>query len=375
MMASTVNLSDPSDTLLRRRVGYLLSSLSKLSLDNVFYNAQTGERIPFASIFPPGKYAVVGNSPQLLERQNGKEIDSADYVIRFSDYQTKNYEPYTGSKTSLWITGSARKLPDEAIPLIYISTSYEEFQKKQENIMARYGKPAISSFILFHDDNLLRTVITTLQCVPSVGLLTLLLLSVRYKNILTYGYSFGYHRGQYHYCVKDARPGATQDLNKESRVYDYLLTSHAISGERLLNGTTKSKRRGQSRRASNTSGRIPVHIRKLYKARHDVGKSPFPVGVPTVVYRQRERAPPSQIIPQSTKTSQGSVIMNGRSAQIAQARLQREKIRETSPRQNQNTQHVQQKIHPGQRLKPAEKESVTADTNKKLEALVQFLNH
>ena len=46
------------------------------------------------------RIAIVGNSPILLEKEYGNEIDSHDIVIRFNNYKTEGYEKHCGSKTT-----------------------------------------------------------------------------------------------------------------------------------------------------------------------------------------------------------------------------------------------------------------------------------
>jgi hypothetical protein len=46
------------------------------------------------------KIAIVGNSPILLEKELGKEIDSHDMVIRFNNFKIDGYEKHCGSKTT-----------------------------------------------------------------------------------------------------------------------------------------------------------------------------------------------------------------------------------------------------------------------------------
>ena len=44
--------------------------------------------------------AIVGNSPVLLDKEYGAEIDSHDMVIRFNNFKIEGYEIYTGKKTT-----------------------------------------------------------------------------------------------------------------------------------------------------------------------------------------------------------------------------------------------------------------------------------
>ncbi len=49
------------------------------------------------------KIAIVGNSPNLVGKQKGTEIDSADTVIRFNNFSTQNFEKDYGVKTNIWV--------------------------------------------------------------------------------------------------------------------------------------------------------------------------------------------------------------------------------------------------------------------------------
>lgn len=44
--------------------------------------------------------AVVGNSPNLLKKEYGSEIDSHDIVIRCNKFELDGYEIHTGIKTN-----------------------------------------------------------------------------------------------------------------------------------------------------------------------------------------------------------------------------------------------------------------------------------
>lgn len=225
-MATSMKFAAP---VLRKRVRYLILLLSRLNFDTLFYKAENGMAVPFADIFPTGRYSVVGNSSVLLDEEKGTEIDSADYVIRFSDYKINGFEKNVGQKISRWITQLAKQLPDTNIPLIYLPTKYSSFKSKCDKIISLYGKNTISRFFIFHNDYILRAIRTALQCVPSVGLVTLLLLSVRYRNIHPYGFSFELHKGRYHYVNDRILPDITHDWTKEKDIFQFLLQSHLLS--------------------------------------------------------------------------------------------------------------------------------------------------
>ena len=49
------------------------------------------------------RIAIVGNSPILLEKELGEEIDSHDIVVRFNRFVTDGFEKHAGSKIDYWV--------------------------------------------------------------------------------------------------------------------------------------------------------------------------------------------------------------------------------------------------------------------------------
>ena len=49
------------------------------------------------------RIAIVGNSPILLEKELGSEIDNHDIVVRFNRFITNGYEKHTGKKVDYWV--------------------------------------------------------------------------------------------------------------------------------------------------------------------------------------------------------------------------------------------------------------------------------
>lgn len=48
------------------------------------------------------KIIIIGNGTSLLEKENGKIIDSYDHVVRFNSFEIQNYEKYVGTKSTIW---------------------------------------------------------------------------------------------------------------------------------------------------------------------------------------------------------------------------------------------------------------------------------
>lgn len=181
--------------------------ISKIDFDKIFYDGKTGKNIYFKNVFPQGKYAIIGNSPISLEKKNGVNIDLYDYIIRFNNFQVVNYEIYIGMKTSVWVTGGGQQSPNnlpicldqKTMKKVLVMNKNLSFKEKQLQILNKYGEENLSSFIIFHNEVFLNKVITLIQGIPTTGFLIILLLAAKYRNIDTYGFSFGTYKQKYHY--------------------------------------------------------------------------------------------------------------------------------------------------------------------------------
>ena len=51
------------------------------------------------------KVCIIGNSPNLLDKNMGEQIDMCDHVIRINDFVIKGFEKQVGSKTTVVASG------------------------------------------------------------------------------------------------------------------------------------------------------------------------------------------------------------------------------------------------------------------------------
>ncbi|MFB2549462.1 glycosyltransferase family 29 protein [Ensifer soli] len=66
--------------------------------------------VAMADLFGPfDSIAVVGNSPRLVEKRQGGEIDAHDVVVRINDGRTAPHEASTGSRTTVRFVGALLK--------------------------------------------------------------------------------------------------------------------------------------------------------------------------------------------------------------------------------------------------------------------------
>jgi hypothetical protein len=301
------------NNILESRVKYLLLKLRKINFDKIFYHATTGESVPFSEIYPPGSYAVVGNSPLLLETKKGHFIDKSDHIVRFNDFQIDGYRDFTGSKTSVWMTGAGVQSSGsiQVYPparRIFITNRFRSFKEKQQQLIKVYKRENLSSFIIFHDDALLRLIRVTLQCIPTTGMLTLLILTVKYRNIATFGFTFRPYRNRYHYYPDMVKQDLGHDWSKERNVYSLLVSSG------LLKASTQTTAQPQSYASQaitgrpkktdiSTSNHIPKHIARLYEQRNIVHVQNSRKKMPKLPIPRKRRPRAQQKLPKKQQTT------------------------------------------------------------------------
>ena len=211
-------------------------SLSSLNFDELFYDAHTGKSLLFTDGFPKGNYSIVGNSPVVLENKNGFNIDQSDNVIRFNNFQIKNYEYSVGTKTNIWITSGGKQtsneLPNGVVQKkILVMNNYKSLKDKQLKIVEKYTSNNLSSFIILHNEIFLNKLITLLQGIPTTGFIILLLLAAKYKNINTYGFSFGVHKKKYHYYNDNVIQDYGHKWSKELSIFKILVSKKMLENK------------------------------------------------------------------------------------------------------------------------------------------------
>jgi hypothetical protein len=240
---------------------------STINFDKIFYNGNTGKNILFKDVFPPGNYAIVGNSPILLEGNHGKSIDEADYVVRFNNFKVKPFENLVGTKTDIWITGGGVQSPDglPSVQLqrkILVLNKSKSFKDKQLKIIEKYSVENLSSFIIFNNDYLLSKVSAIIQGVPTTGFLILLLLATKYKNINTYGFSFGKHNNNYHYYKDKVKQDYGHRWGKELEIFKILIDKKLLHNSDILKTNNNS-----NPKINFYDKNMPRHVKRLYRQR------------------------------------------------------------------------------------------------------------
>jgi hypothetical protein len=68
---------------------------------------------PVLKLKPDSRVILVGNGPSLLAQSQGPIIDTFDEVIRFNRYRLNGFEPFTGTRTTLWSNFGHGYLPGD----------------------------------------------------------------------------------------------------------------------------------------------------------------------------------------------------------------------------------------------------------------------
>ena len=218
-------------------------SLSFFNFDELFYDSITMSKILFTDVFPRGSYSVVGNSPIILKNKNGINIDKSDYVIRFNNFKINNYEKFIGTKTNILIINGNNELPDNISEknILFMDNNIS-FKDNQLKIIKKYTLDKLSSFIIFNNQIFLNKIKNLFGCIPSTGFIILLLLSIKYKNINTYGFSFEPYNNKYHYCDNNKIKNCKHNPVIELLLFKILIYKKMLENKdfNLLNKNNKS---------------------------------------------------------------------------------------------------------------------------------------
>ena len=245
--------------ILSYEIKNFLLFMNKINYDNIFYDAFNGKYIPFKDVFPEGSYSIVGNSPITLENQNGDLIDNSDYIIRFNNFKLDNYESHVGSKTNMWITGGGVQAPNNVpnimnMKKILLFNNSKTFKNKQNRILEKYK--SLESFIIFHNDLIITSIIKLLKGIPTTGFIILLLLGCKYKDINTFGFTFGKYKNNYHYYPDNVFQDHGHRWGKELQIFKILISKKILKNNELSykkSNTNKSNTNKSNTNKSNTN--------------------------------------------------------------------------------------------------------------------------
>lgn len=173
------------------------------------------------------KVAVVGNSGNLLEKEDGDLIDSYDVVIRMNTFDiSEKYAKHTGTKTTIWSNAMHFRVP------------FREDHEYQHMIcplplniparLQRYGATNKKMFYQYRDKSLFMPEIyfeelTEKLINPSTGIATLFWLKKEGIKFDIFGFSFFDNKHNHHY--HDDYKACGHNGSGEKRFFDKYLAN------------------------------------------------------------------------------------------------------------------------------------------------------
>lgn len=88
------------------------------------------------------KILIIANGPSVLNRNFGDEIDKFEEVARINNYKTKDFQKFTGSKTTVWFNGGNQNLKKNILPpkKVIVFIPYEILLRKEKKIKSQLSK-------------------------------------------------------------------------------------------------------------------------------------------------------------------------------------------------------------------------------------------
>lgn len=162
---------------------------------------------------------LVGSGTSLLDKENGKIIDSFVDVVRFNGFVTQGFEKYVGTKTTVWFNvNPTDRIGSSSYKKIY-AHSWEvreekcpiyNYYKDRENVV-KLPRKTIDEVIKL-----------TGGVSPSTGLLAIVHLLKEYEQVTITGYDWWENEHQ-HYYGKEHYRGPNHKPLIEKEIIDNLV--------------------------------------------------------------------------------------------------------------------------------------------------------
>ncbi len=111
-----------------------LNGMQDFELSSKIYNYMIkNKKSLFNMIVEAKSIAIIGNGSSQVGKSSGQEIDSHDIVIRFNNFKTEGFEEDYGTKTDIWVRGTAsndiiNRLNYDQIKFVVWGADYSHFK-------------------------------------------------------------------------------------------------------------------------------------------------------------------------------------------------------------------------------------------------------
>ena len=140
---------------------------------------------------------LIGNGTSVLDYELGSAIDAYKTVVRFNNFQTKNYEKHVGTKTNVWFTcGEKHKQSiNDFDSVVFHSWADEQNCSIYKNL--KKLRPDTIKLQQRHIEN-------TQVKYPSTGLLAIMYFLEKQDSITIYGFDW-WEKEDHHYADNEIR--------------------------------------------------------------------------------------------------------------------------------------------------------------------------
>lgn len=175
------------------------------------------------------KIILIGNGSSVLDFEKGLVIDTFDIIVRFNNFQIKNYEKYVGTKTNYWFTWHDFHSKNNLnIDKIYFHSwvEHKEKDKNYNKIIQKYKN------VVTVNHNILSEIRLEVPEYPhnsfSTGLIATHLMLKEHQKIYICGFDWWQKRERHHYS-DDAQAGTLHHPKLEYQYFKKFIDLDKIS--------------------------------------------------------------------------------------------------------------------------------------------------
>ena len=185
--------------------------------------------------FTNNSILIIANGESILKYKYGNIIDNFSNIVRINNFQTKKYEDYVGSKTTIWFNGANQGLvkrdsfPKEiivSIPSVILSNKENIQAHISKRIKTKNFKHISLSEIKKYENEVGYSRLTT-------GMYAILWSLHNYKNVYIHGYDFFINSRAHYFDNKFIKSLKNKNFIKKATKHNNKIEKNYV--QRLLN--------------------------------------------------------------------------------------------------------------------------------------------
>lgn len=162
---------------------------------------------------------LVGSGTSLLNKENGKIIDSFEDVVRFNAFTTQGFEKYVGSKTTIWFNVNPTDRADSHTYKRIYAHSWDIQEEKCPVYSYYKGRENVTKLPRTTIDEAINL---TGGVSPSTGLLAIIHLLKQHKQVTITGYDWWENEDHHYYGKEHYRGPNHKPLIEKEIIYNLI---------------------------------------------------------------------------------------------------------------------------------------------------------